>query len=144
MLKSNDNKLTLLKYFVLIALPILVYPAFIFISTILDILIGDSFILLSILYDSKSILLNEIIDGWMHSIPYAICLISAMFLVIYLVNRRNQSIYMGSTILIGTLLAVFIGTWLYFSDILGIIVLSILSISLCVTIKLLFFTLKAK
>ncbi len=91
-------------FLTILILPLLMYPAYIGISSILDYLLGDGLFARDALYGSRRELLRELLSGWTHSILPAMALFFLTLLPAWLLLRRFPWFYYLIMLLGGALL----------------------------------------
>jgi len=133
----NNKSSCFIKYLFIIFLPFFVYPVFALLSIVFDAIFGDSFSILSALYDSHSILLAEFVEAWLYSMPYTALIVWCMYAVIKLIVVRTTLNIFKCSLLIGVLPGALLSTFLYHSSIYGIIITISVSVMLSIILYLL-------
>jgi len=133
----NNKSSYFIKYLFIIFIPFFIYPVFTLLSVIFDTIFGDSFILLSALYDSHSILLTVFVDAWLYSLPYTALIVWCMYALIKLIVVRTTLNRFKSSLLIGVLSGLILSVFIYNSSIFGIIITVFVSIMLSIILYIL-------
>lgn len=101
-------------FLTILILPILMYPIYMFVSAILDYLLGDGLFVRDALYGSRGDLLQDLLSNWTASIPLAIGLFFLTLLPAWLLLRRFFWLYYLLALGGGSLLGYYFfhGEWL--------------------------------
>lgn len=91
-------------FLTVLILPLLMYPAYIGISSTLDYLLGDGLFVQDALYGSRRELLHELLSGWTNSIPPTMALFFLALLPAWLLLQRFPWFYYLIMLLGGALL----------------------------------------
>ena len=115
------TKTHLFELILFVFLPVLVFPVFWTVATLIDWFVGDSDVVLRILYDSKGQLLREFLTDWISSLPFSTSMSwLVVFPVYYLYVYRGLGGKASHFLfIIAAWLA--LGVWLYRIDMVGLL-----------------------
>lgn len=115
---------------VFLLLPVMLFPIFWFVATIVDWIFGDSSVLLRIQYDSKGKLLHEFLTDWLASLPVSIASVWLVLLPMYILFTIKECRIKQHPLLAGGLIGLITGLWLFKLSAPGVLIMSISGFSL--------------
>ena len=121
---------------IIILLPFFVFPVYFVIAALLDWAVGDAYVVINFLYDSKGQILREFLLSWESSLPESFCFVWTLFCLMYFFSLRKASWRLFSGILIGLIVGFVAGKYLYGSYVSGLVITSMTGFFLAGTILL--------
>ena len=137
MISINMNgSMPLTEWLVVVFIPAILFPMFFALAMLGDYLFGNSAVVLYLLYDSKSDLLNDFIRSYIASLPFSMITIWFVFLPLNLYFKKQHLDTYLVISLFGLIIGLILGIILYRLNLTGIILFSFTGLVFALSYKL--------
>jgi len=111
-----------IEWLLFLLLPLLVFPFFLFVASLIDWLIGDAKMIMQLSYGSRTQLLIALLRGWITSIPVSALVIWIIYLPTYVFLGAKGLGHWLRPVLAGLLIGFLVGIVIYHFDFTGILI----------------------
>lgn len=133
---NMNGRIPLTEWIVVIFIPAILFPIFFVLAMLGDYLFGNSSVVLHLLYDSKSDLLNDFIRSYITVLPFSMITIWFVFLPLNLYfKKQHLDTYLVISSL-GLIIGLILGVLIYRLNITGIMLFTFTGLFFALSYKL--------